>query len=112
MRNTLLIAVMALIMTSPLVLAEETDTPTGPRALSPAELDSVKGGQVSVSVAVATAISVTNLQNVAIITDQQESTTTTTTNTVNDQGGDNGGASAASASSGTNQQNFANAPTQ
>ena len=84
MRNKLLIAVMALIMTSPLVLAEETDTPTGPRALSPAELDSVKGGQVSV--AVATAISVTNQQNVAIITDQQESAITTPVNTVNDLG--------------------------
>jgi hypothetical protein len=65
MRNKLLIAVMALIMTSPLVLAEETDTTTDPRALSPAEMDTVKGG-----------------------------------------------ADAASASSGTNQQNFANAPTQ
>jgi hypothetical protein len=76
MRNKLLIAVMALIMTSPLVLAEETDTPTketdtttNRRALSPAEMDSVKGGQPQ-------------------------------------------GASAASASSGTNQQNFANTPTQ
>jgi hypothetical protein len=59
MRNKLLIAVMALIMTSPLVLAEETDTTPDRRALSPAELDAVKGGQADA----ASASSGTNQQN-------------------------------------------------
>jgi hypothetical protein len=71
MRNRLLIAVMALIMPTPLVLAEETGTPTERRALSPAELDSVKGGQVDASVA--TAISGVIQQNVVIVTNQQVS---------------------------------------
>jgi hypothetical protein len=80
MRNKLLIAVMALIMTSPLVLAEETDTTTDRRALSPAEMDSVKGGQVGA--AVATAISGVIQQNVAIVTNQQVSVTTPVTTVI------------------------------
>jgi hypothetical protein len=69
MRNKLLIAVMALIMTSPLVLAEETDKTKGRRALSPAELDAVKGGQIEANAAIA--IAVTNQQNISnIVTDQ------------------------------------------
>jgi hypothetical protein len=63
---------MALIMTSPLVLAEETATTPDRRALSPSELDSVKGGVANA----ASASSGTAQQNATSQPSQQESSVT------------------------------------